>query len=316
VADTYPIHLWPRRLQQALDALPPGAPPRPVPVLAPRRRPRWPWGVSLAVVVAVGIIVGGVAGLMVVGLGLGLVGVGYAWESQQYRQQYQHYQHQQEIYQRQKQVYEQWLKEHESEVQQLRQPKIQQALQKMVAYPEPAKYPKPGVSEAYFHSFLNQFFPGMIHINLALGDPIKTQKYPYEPDFVYIDEKLNLYLDIEIDEPYFYDQKTKQVKPHHFHDQKRDEFFLAAGWVVVRFSEYQVVTQPQSCCKYIAAVIAQVQQTPLDTRWALIPDLEPEPGWDENKARQLIRQRARYHYLKQYLPKDIFQAQKDYILQL
>ncbi len=286
-----------------------------MPVLAPSRRPRWPWLVSLAVVVAAGVILGGVMGLVVSGVGLALVGGSYVWESRQYRQQSQLYQSQQELYTQQRYVYEQWLTAHEREVQQLRQPKIQQALQKVMAYPVPAKQPpRPGVSEVYLHSFLIQHFPGLIHINLALGDPIKTSKRPYYPDFTYRDENLNLYIDIEIDEPYFYGNNC--LKPHHINDEKRNEFFLAAGWIIVRFSEYQVVTQPQSCCKYIATVIAQVQQTPLDGAWGLIPDLEPEPRWDEAKAHQFIRQRTRHHYLKKYLPKDIFQTQQDYIMRL
>ncbi|APB35208.1 hypothetical protein GlitD10_2864 [Gloeomargarita lithophora Alchichica-D10] len=315
MAGTYPVLLWPRRLQQALELLPPGAPPRPIPVIAPSRRPRWPWAVSLGGVVATGVILGGIPGLLVLGVGLGLVGGGYVWESRQYWLQCQHYQDRQAIYHQQKRVFEQWLGEHEQEVQHLRQPKIQQALQKVMAYPEPARQPpQSGVSEVYLHSFLIQYFPGMIHSNLALGDPIKTQKRPYYPDFTYINKTLNLYLDIEIDEPYFY--SDNRLKPHHIKDEKRNEFFLAAGWVVVRFSEYQVVTQPKSCCKYIAETIAQVQQTPLGQVWKSIRDLEPDPQWNEAKANQFIGQRTRYRYLKQYLPKDIFQAQKNYINRL
>ncbi len=314
--ETYPVLLWPRRLHLALDALPAGAPPRPVPVPAPSRRRRWPWGVSLAVVVAAGIIVGGKAGLGVAGLGLAFVVGGYVWESRQYRQQYQQYQSQQELYTQQKQAYEQWLAEHQEEVRSLRQPKIELALTQIAAHPQPAQWHIPGVTEAYLHQFLIQYFPDKIHIKLALADPIRTRKRPYEPDFTYIDENLNLYIDIEIDEPYYYQKQSDTLQPHHINDDKRNEFFLSAGWVVVRFSEYQVVTQPQSCCKYIAEVIARIQQKPLDATWALIPDLEPDPRWDETQARQFIRQRSRYHYLKKHLPKAIFQSQQDYIKRL
>ncbi|MEN9216467.1 MAG: hypothetical protein Q6K90_03980 [Gloeomargarita sp. HHBFW_bins_162] len=312
----YPVVLFPQRLKQALELLPAGAPPRPVPVSAPRRHPRWPWGVSLAVVVAAGIIIGGTTGLLVAGLGLVLVAGGYGWETQRYRRQVQHYQTQQAIYEQQKQAYDQWLAEHAAEVQVLRQPKIQFALEQVMAYPEPAQRHVPGVTEPYLQSFLEQYFPGKIHIKLALGDPIKTRKRPYEPDFTYIDENLNLYIDIEIDEPYYYDAKNNVTKPYHINDEKRNEFFLSAGWVVVRFSEYQVVTQPRSCCKQIAHVIAQVQQTSLAKEWSSIPDLQPDPCWDETQAKHYIRQRTRYHYLKKHLPKDIFRTQQDYIHRL
>ncbi|WP_448381640.1 hypothetical protein [Gloeomargarita sp.] len=316
MVEVYPVVRWPLRLKRALELLPPGAPPCPVPVVAPKRRPRWPWLVGLGLVVAAGLILSGVTGLWVGLLGVGLLALGYSWEAHQYHRQCQNYQVQHQQYLAQKQAHETWLAEHADAVRALRQPKIHQALRQVVAHPQAATDPKPGVTEAYFYEFLRRYFPGHIHIHLALADPIKTYKKPYEPDFVYLDENLNLYIDIEIDEPYFYDAKSGQRKPHHIRDQKRDEFFLAAGWVVIRFSEYQVVRQPKSCCKWIASVIAQIHQTPLDDSWASIPDLEPEPLWDETRARQFIQQRSRYHYLQQYLPKEYLKAQWDYIMKL
>ena len=316
MAEVYPVVRWPIRLRQALEMLPPGAPPRPVPVVAPERRPRWPWLVGMGVVVAAGLVLAGITGLLVGLLGAGLLAAGYRWESQQYRCSYQQYQAKHKQYLAQKQAHEAWLAQHADAVRTLRQPKIQQALQQVIAHPQPATHPKPGVSEAYFYEFLNHYFPGMIHRNLALGDPIKQHKRPYEPDFVYIDKNSNLYIDIEIDEPYFYDAQTRQLKPCHIQDQKRDEFFLGAGWVVIRFSEYQIVSQPTSCCKLIAGVIAQIHQTPLDSHWESIPDLQPEPLWDETKAHQFIRKRTRYHYLRQHLPQKYLEAQRSYIEQL
>lgn len=68
----------------------------------------------------------------------------------------------------------------------------------------------------------------------------------------------SLSIDIEIDEPYVGNTKA----PHHCIDQGKDdirnEFFTNGNWVVIRFSEKQVVKYPRSCCKVIASVVARV----------------------------------------------------------
>ena len=69
---------------------------------------------------------------------------------------------------------------------------------------------------------------------------------PYEPDFVLYDSKVGLYIDVEIDEPY--DGYSR--RPTHTidgHDDLRDRFFTESGWVVVRFTEHQIHTNPDGC---------------------------------------------------------------------
>ena len=41
-------------------------------------------------------------------------------------------------------------------------------------------------------------------------------------------------------------------------DNQRNQFFLEKNWVVIRFSELQVVKYPDSCCKAIARIISQI----------------------------------------------------------
>ena len=90
------------------------------------------------------------------------------------------------------------------------------------------------------------------------ANPNYDQGFHYTPDFAYIDEKTNLHIDIEIDEPYGY----KSKKPLHYSglekEKIRDEFFLDCLWIVIRFSEEQIVKYPQSCCQEIAKVINQI----------------------------------------------------------
>lgn len=115
---------------------------------------------------------------------------------------------------------------------------------------------KRGWSEANFSDCLRQYFPGKIHSGLTLKIP--NFDHPYTADFTYVDSSLNLYIDIEIDEPYVYGSGD----PTHFveaeKDSKRNNFFINKGWLVIRFSEEQVVRCPQSCCKTIASAIAEV----------------------------------------------------------
>ena len=70
---------------------------------------------------------------------------------------------------------------------------------------------------------------------------------PYEPDIVLKDRSnKHILIDIEIDEPY---DLSSRVPTHCLgRDNKRDDFFSRRGWVVVRFTEYQIVTQINECC--------------------------------------------------------------------
>ena len=47
--------------------------------------------------------------------------------------------------------------------------------------------------------------------------------------------------------------------PHHCIDDDKDEirdrFFAAGNWITIRFSEKQVVTQPDECCYLVAMLI-------------------------------------------------------------
>lgn len=88
---------------------------------------------------------------------------------------------------------------------------------------------------------------------------------PYEPDIVLIDKNLNLYVDIEIDEPY---DGYFRFPTHEFSiddtgvvikkDVNRDLFFTESGWVVIRFSERQVHQQENECINYIKDVLNSI----------------------------------------------------------
>ena len=115
--------------------------------------------------------------------------------------------------------------------------------------------PKRGLTEKEFQKFLEYHFADFsITININTALPVGNKFY--YPDFLLFFEELNLYIDLEIDEPYS-DQKTI-----HFLGQKKEEvrnsYFLNHQIVVLRFAEYQIVKYPDYCCQYILDVIFEI----------------------------------------------------------
>jgi len=154
-----------------------------------------------------------------------------------------------------------------------------------------------GPSERRFGNCLQQCFPGKIQTGLRVQNPSYDQGYHYTPDFAYIDQQLNLYIDIEIDEPY-----SRSGQAIHFiglgKQQARDDHFKSRGWVVVRFSEEQVVRYPKSCCKSVAEVVAKVTgNTSILSRFANGSDVPPVRRWTQEEAQQMAARGYRDTYL-------------------
>jgi len=156
-----------------------------------------------------------------------------------------------------------------------------------------------GVSERQFRSICQRYFDKVIQ---AAEFEIPGNKYNYSADFLVFHGATGLGIDVEIDEPYALISK----KPTHcqdlIEDRRRNQFFLSGGWMVIRFTERQVVKAPESCCKLIAQAIAFVT----GDRGCLeqlenFPDLLPEKGWTVKEAKRLARKNYRYYYL----PKDV-----------
>lgn len=155
-----------------------------------------------------------------------------------------------------------------------------------------------GWSEAKFGDCLRQYFPGKIHSGLTLNIP--DFDHPYTADFTYIDSSLKLHIDIELDEPYAYNTK----EPTHYlgarKDDNRNDFFLGKGWLIIRFSEDQVVRHPKSCCKTVAQAIASVlgDDSALN-QFANVPDLQTMRQWTQSEAENMAANDYRNTYLQQ-----------------
>jgi hypothetical protein len=114
---------------------------------------------------------------------------------------------------------------------------------------------------------------------------------PYEPDIVLFDKELNLYIDIEIDEPYdgYYRFPTHELEK----DETRDLFFTESGWVVIRFTEKQIHLQEQECVAFILDVLNSIRSYSLDnTSNCLI-----EEQWSYSQAIRWEKEHFREKYL-------------------
>lgn len=113
-----------------------------------------------------------------------------------------------------------------------------------------------GASEDFFKEYLKKYFEGYIHDNYSIIDEswIKEESNIYKPDFIFWDLN-SIVIDIEIDEPYI----ITTGEPIHWdgQDDIRNFFFNNNNWIVIRFSEDQILKQPNECCYLIALIIKQ-----------------------------------------------------------
>jgi very-short-patch-repair endonuclease len=172
---------------------------------------------------------------------------------------------------------------------------LRRLLQGQILQPSGISKAKEGVSEKDFYQALIRIFP-RVSQGVKFDNP--NYPYPYSADFILLHSS-GLSIDIEIDEPYV--GHTKE--PHHCIDQGKDEirnqFFTSNNWVVIRFSEKQVVKYPYRCCKVIAKAIAKITgDYTFLSRLQNTPDLPIEPMWNIKQAKKW----AKLDYRKTYLP--------------
>lgn len=130
---------------------------------------------------------------------------------------------------------------------------------------------------------------------------ISNNTKPYIPDHVLTDEKnnLNLFIDIEIDEPY--DGIGRLSTHEKGKDNSRNTYFNERGWLVIRFAEIQVHKNILGCCKYIAKVIKSINpnfQIHEDLQSAI--DIFAVPLWQKLEAEKWAKEKYRETYLGIY----------------
>lgn len=157
---------------------------------------------------------------------------------------------------------------------------------------------KKGISENFFYnqisnaSEINDF---KIITNASLSS--------FTPDFIF-EHKSGLIFDVEIDEPYvgfskevihYFDENVNE-----FSDEYRNNYFINKGWIIVRFSEKQIINNPLGCVK----LIVEIAHCILNMELNKIPNLnivEKEKVWTKKVADEM----ALFNYRNTYLPDDI-----------
>ena len=172
----------------------------------------------------------------------------------------------------------------------IRQSYVSKLLKVRASYSCEIDYRK-GLSHNFFKFYLIQEFGEKIFENIAIKkyNPYKDYK-PYITDFSYIDS--DICIDIEIDEPY----SLKDQKGIHLNDIDRNNFFLTNGWLIIRFSEEQVVRYPYACCKYIKEVI-EILQSDCTKIFNITTELPITKKWDSASVKLLITSKYRDTYM-------------------
>ena len=156
-----------------------------------------------------------------------------------------------------------------------------------------------GYKEEVFQKKLSKYISNVVSV---LGDvnllPASGCR-PYEPDIAIVDlhSGANLRIDIEIDEPY----AAISNKPTHYvgcGDEYRDTNINRLGWMVVRFSEYQVHTQPLECIAFICRIIKQViPNINIPQELLSYSDPKREKQWEQLDAQKWAEEKCRQKYL-------------------
>ena len=148
-----------------------------------------------------------------------------------------------------------------------------------------------GKSENEFVNILKKYFGGNIVTDVTLNNV-------YYPDIVFFDSKWNIYIDIEIDEPY---DEIRKFPTHIIgSDDQRDNYFLSHGWTVIRFSELQVIRYPLRCVNEINELLKKLTLDELNL--VNFPDKNmtesnfPQKRWSFEEANFMSQNNVRQNY--------------------
>jgi hypothetical protein len=177
----------------------------------------------------------------------------------------------------------------------------------LLKLPRQGRSNQKGYKENDFCSLIKSLLPE-IGISDNVHMVIPNFNKPYEPDIVLFDKSINLYIDIEIDEPYdgYYRYPTHYTHPEQDvkQDNIRDLFFTESGWLVIRFTEKQVHCQPLECISYIKNVLNSLYNKDFTTK----ADCIQENQWDYNQCIQW----QKIYYREKYLGIERFQKRYSY----
>jgi len=172
----------------------------------------------------------------------------------------------------------------------------------VIKFPQKGTRGRKGVKEDDFKIYLTKYFSNTFQLFNDRFVLVKGNNKSFEPDFTLIDEKhgINIFVDIEIDEPYegINDIANRKATHYRFADTNRNNAFKNRGWIVIRFAEIQIHQNPNSCCLFIADVLANIYpQFKIPNELTSAKQIIPIPQWTKEEAEQMSRDKFREKYL-------------------
>lgn len=172
----------------------------------------------------------------------------------------------------------------------------------VIKFPRKGKTGRKGFKEEVFKNYIERYFRNSHQVFADRFVLVQNNSKPYEPDFAIINENngINIFLDVEIDEPYEGTNDIVNRKPTHYQcaDINRNNAFKNRGWMIIRFAEIQVHQTPYACCKFIADVIKSINNTyKVPEKLLLINTIQPIPQWTEEQSKKWSSEKYREHYL-------------------
>jgi len=152
-----------------------------------------------------------------------------------------------------------------------------------------------GVMEPVLVEALNEIsrIEPKIQVLLNISVPVNNRTYGYKPDIAIIWREKNIFIDIEIDEPYDIISRT----PIHYKgcgDSLRNAYFLDNGWNVIRIAEKQVVDNCTKVVEYIKLCLCQLAE---DVRFKAERNIECVNRWSYTEAQKWAEGGIRESYL-------------------
>ena len=152
-----------------------------------------------------------------------------------------------------------------------------------------------GASENLFGNVLKHYFgEGVVLPQQKMLPP--GHDLHYTADFLIVEPSTGLHLDVEVDEPISF----ATGKPTHCigEDDYRNKCFVEANWVVVRFAEEQVSSQPERCALVIATAIAKLTgNTTYEEKLRHAGRVDAIKQWTPRQATKLKKSNYRQGYL-------------------
>jgi hypothetical protein len=314
----YPYILIPERIKSINTETPPIKPfLESEPIIKIPKKPKKVNYIHLSLLVITIVVVGSVLyRLLVVAVlpfsvvGAFLIPFYFWWQHQTYPRRKQEYNDKldrnrliQEDYQSKKDKYKEYVNEQKSpkRIAEYRKQKLLEILQKTTPGRINHINLPMGSWEPFFEIYLKEYFGNKIKLNLILQPINHDSNHPYESDFTYHDSNLNLYINIELDEPYSISAFAQPLDPVHFteniNERNRDKYFLNMNWIVIRFAEEQVARYPRRCCKEIAKLVNKItKDNSILNKFKGIPDLDKKSRWTQAQSEEMIN----IHYRNTY----------------